>query len=146
VTLTGIVARYVDAWNDHDPDACAACFAPDGVRAWQVVPPPSVRGDPFPRFVGREAIAGPIRDSIAAIPDLGLEVTALSEGSDERVWIEWRLTGTHVTDPGASPVRGEPIDFVGVSIFRVESGLIGEERAYWDTRLMSRRPAEAPAA
>jgi ketosteroid isomerase-like protein len=95
--------------------------------------------------VGRVAIAAPIRALIESIPDLSVEVTALSEGSDERVWIEWRLTGTHEPDPGASHARGEPVDFVGVSIFRVESGRISEERAYWDTMLMGGRPLEAPA-
>ena len=146
MTLTGIVARYVDAWNDHDPDACGECFAPDGVRVWQIQAPPHIRGDPFPRFVGREAITERIRALIASLPDLSVEVTALSEGSDERVWIEWRLTGTHTTDPGAAPARGEPVDFVGVSIFRIDAGLIGEERAYWDTMLMGGRPLAAPVA
>jgi len=37
--LTGVVARYFDAWNDRDPRACGECFAPDGVREWRVLAP-----------------------------------------------------------------------------------------------------------
>jgi steroid delta-isomerase-like uncharacterized protein len=140
VTLTGIVARYIDAWNDHDARACAECFASDGVRVWQVLPPSHVPADPFPRFVGRAAIEERIAAFIASVDDLTVEVAALSEGSDERVWIEWRITGTNRGDRGPWTARGEPVDFVGVSIFRIEDGWIAEERAYWDTMLMARPP------
>jgi ketosteroid isomerase-like protein len=135
VTLTGAVARYIDAWNDHDARACAECFAPDGVRAWRILPPPTISGDPFPRFVGRDAIEERIAGLMGAIADLRVEVTALSEGSDERVWTEWRLTGRRGAD-GPDGAPGEPVELVGVSIFRVASGRIAEERAYWDTMLM----------
>lgn len=146
MTLTGVVARYIDAWNDHDARACADCFAPDGVRVWRVLAPAQVSGDPYPRFVGRAAIERRIEAFIDSIADLRVEVTALSEGSDERVWTEWRLTGTHRSDLGSWPAHGEPVDFVGVSIFRVERGRISEERAYWDTMLMARPPARMPVA
>jgi ketosteroid isomerase-like protein len=143
--LTGVVARYFDAWNDHDAGACGRCFAPDGVREWRVLAPPHIGGAPFPRFVGWAAIADRIAQFMASVPDLQLDVTALSEGSDERVWTEWRMRGTHALDLGPWPGRGEPVDFQGVSIFRVGELGIAEEVAYWDTLLMfgSRSPAAA---
>lgn len=145
--LTGIVARYVDAWNDHDAAAAGACFARDAVREWRVLAPPHIGGDPFPRFVGREAIAERIRQFMESVPDLELDVTALSEGSDERVWTEWRLQGTHALDLGPWPARGEPVDFSGVSIFRIGPGGIAHAIDYWDTLLMfgSRERATAVA-
>jgi ketosteroid isomerase-like protein len=136
VILTGIVARYFDAWNDRDPAACAACFAPEGVREWRVLAPPRIGGELFPRFVGRAAIEDPIAQFMASVPDLEVEVSALSEGSDARVWTEWRLRGTHAMDLGSWAARGEPVDFSGVSIFRVGPGGIEEELDYWDTMLM----------
>ena len=145
MTLTGIVARYVDAWNDHDAKACGDCFAPDGVREWRVLAPPHIGGDPFPRFVGRRAIAERIAQFMASVPDLELDVTALSEGSDDRVWIEWRLRGTHTIDLGAWQARSEPLDYVGVSIFRLSASGIAEEVAYWDTLLMLGAQVEATA-
>jgi steroid delta-isomerase-like uncharacterized protein len=134
--LTGVVARYFDAWNDHDAAACGECFAPDGVREWRVRAPPHIGWAPFPRFVGRDAIVKRIAQLMAAMPDLEVEVSALSEGSDDRVWTEWRLRGTHAIDLGPWPARGEPVDVSGVSIFRVGERGIDEELAYWDTMLM----------
>jgi ketosteroid isomerase-like protein len=136
MTLTGIVARYFDAWNDHDARGCGDCFEPDGVREWRVLAPPHIGGHPFPRFVGRRAITERIEQLIASVPDLEVDVSALSEGSDDRVWTEWWLRGTHAIDLGPWPARGEPLDFVGVSIFRIGAGGIAEEVAYWDTMLM----------
>ena len=145
MTLTGIVARYFDAWNDHDSAACASCFASDGVREWRVLAPPHIGGSPFPRFMGRATIAERIEEFMASVPDLEIDVSALSEGSDDRVWTEWRLRGTHAIDLGSWPARGEPVDFVGVSIFRIGAGGIVEETAYWDTLLMFGSEMEATA-
>ena len=136
MSLTGVVARYFDAWNDRDPDACGDCFAPDGVREWRILAPPHIRGEPFPRFRGPGEIAGRIGAFMESVHDLRLDVTSLSEGSDARVWTEWRLRGTHSLDLGDWAARGEPIDFVGVSIFRVGEEGILQEIAYWDTMLM----------
>lgn len=146
MTLTGIVARYADAWNDHDPSACGACFAPDGQRVWCVAPLTHVGGAGFPRFRGRAAIADAIAGFMAGVPDLVLEVDALSEGSDGRVWTEWRLTGTHLGPWGDWTPRGEPVDLVGVSIFRVGRDGLREERAYWDSLLLTASPPEAVPA
>ena len=89
--LTGVVARYFDAWNDRDPVACGECFAADGVREWRVLAPPHIGGRPFPRFVGPEAIGDRIAEFMASVPDLELEISALSAGSDARIWTEWRV-------------------------------------------------------
>jgi hypothetical protein len=73
MSLTGLVARYSDAWNDHDADECGACFAPDGERVWRVAPPAHLTGSPSPRVRGRPAIVRAIAAFIAWVPDLRLE-------------------------------------------------------------------------
>lgn len=146
MTMTGLVARYADAWNAHHPEACADCFAPDGERVWRVLAPPHVGGDPFPRFRGREAVREGIAAFVASVPDLVVDVTALSDGSDGRIWIEWRLSGTHLHDWGPWPARGEHVDFVGVSIFTQGDQGFAEERLYWDQLLMTGPPAAVSAA
>jgi SnoaL-like domain len=134
--LTGQVARYVDAWNEHDPVGCGECFAPRGERIWLVFAPSHLGGDPFPRFSGRAEVASAIRDFIRCVPDVRVDVTALSEGSDDRVWTEWRLTGTHLEDWGDWIAAGEPVDLQGVSIFTIGPEGIVLERVYWDMLLM----------
>jgi hypothetical protein len=144
VALTGVIARYADAWNDHDAAACAACFIPEGRRIWCVRGVAPTLGPPAPpRFDGHEAIAAAIAGFMACVPDLQLDVDALSEGSDERIWTEWRLTGTHVADWGRWDAKGEAVDLVGVSIFRVAPGGIREERVYWDSLVTAGSPAAA---
>jgi hypothetical protein len=135
--LTGVVARYVDAWNEHDPAKCSECFASGGERIWMVLAPSHLRGDPFPRFAGRAEVALGIDAFMRSVPDLRVDVVALSEGSDQRVWTEWRLTGTHREDWGEWMAEDEPVDLHGVSIFTVEADGIALERVYWDTVLMT---------
>ncbi len=135
--LTGVVARYVDAWNAHDPAACGECFAPEGERVWLVLAPSHLPGDPFPRFSGRAEVAWAIGDFMRSVPDLRVDLTAFSEGSDDRVWTEWRLTGTHREDWGDWMAGGEPVDLHGVSIFTVGGDGIVMERVYWDMMIMT---------
>jgi hypothetical protein len=143
VILVGLVARYLDAWNAGDAGECAACFAPAGVREWRVLAPPRHGGVRCPRFVGRPAIEESIAEYMASIPDLALDITSLSEGSDGRVWTEWRVTGTHRRDLGDWLAQDEPVDVRGVSIFMVGPEGFVEERVYWDMSLMTRAPVTA---
>jgi hypothetical protein len=138
-----LIARYAAAWNGRDAEACAACFAPTGVREWRVLAPLQAPGGRFARYVGREAVARGIRELLVALPDLELAVPAVSQGSDGRIWTEWRMRGTHLGDWGPWPARGEAVDFCGVSIY-VPTGLgFLEERMYWDQLLMTRGHAAA---
>ncbi len=98
--------------------------------------PSHLSGDPFPRFSGRAEVASAIADFMRSVPDLRVNVVALSEGSDDRVWTEWRLTGTHLEDWGDWIADGEPVDLHGVSIFTLGPEGIVLERVYWDTLLM----------
>jgi hypothetical protein len=83
---------------------------------------------------------------MASVPDLELDMSALSAGSDDRIWTEWRVQGTHALDLGPWSARGEPLDYLGVSIFRVSDRGIEEEIVYWDTLLMLGSRTNAVAA
>ena len=141
--MAGAIARYHDAWNDHDAAACAACFSPEGSRIWFVRSPTASAGEPYPCATGREEIAEGVAGFIRGVPDLRLEVEALSEGSDSRVWTEWRVTGTIGDAWGDADARGRAIDVVGVSVFRLTPAGFAEERVYWDSQLLS--PSSVPA-
>ena len=114
-----LLTAYERGWNAHDPDACAACFTPDGVRV-------SLVRDAPPAAAGRDAIREGIALAMATLAELALEVVAVGYASDRRLWTEWRVTGT----PGASDV---PLEIPGVSVFRISNAGFVEERVYWDS-------------
>ena len=113
------LTAYERGWNTHDPDACAACFTPDGVRVSLVRDAPRAA-------TGRDAIRDAIALAMGTMPGLALEVVAVGYASDRRLWTEWRATGT----PGASDVR---MEIPGVSVFRISNAGFVEERVYWDS-------------
>ena len=132
-----VVDSYLDAWRNRDPEAIAAHFAPQGVRSFEVVVPPLL--DEPGRRVGPAQIIIPVRGLITAIPDLGVEILSRASGEDPRVeMVEWRHTGTHTGDWDRLTAQGEPVEFSGVSVVRVDGDQIQEERLYFDPYLMTR--------
>ena len=131
---------YMAAWNAMDADACASCFAEDGVREGRILARATAGGQRFPRFVGRKAIRDRIAGYMAAVPDLQVEVLRVGEGPQDTAWVEWRLTGTHQADWGAWEARGERVDVPAVSVYRVRDGLIAEEAEYIDPAVMMTPP------
>ena len=114
---------YERAWNVHDPAACAACFAPGGVREFRLLLPCRSLGHGDPVVRGRADIEEDIGRVLHAVPDLSIEVLGAAYSSDRRLWSEWRLRGTVAGGRGRLRGRGErPIDVVGVSVFRLVRG------------------------
>lgn len=132
---------YMAAWNAHDPDGCAACFAEDGVREGRILARATAGGARFPRFVGRAAIRERIAGFMVAVPDLRVEVLRVGEGPEDTAWLEWHLTGTHREDWGVWRAHGERVDVPAVSIYRVRDGRIIEETEYIDPAVMMSPPA-----
>ena len=135
-----VALRYMEGWNAHDADACAACFAEDGVREGRIMAQATRPGHRFPRFVGRDAVRERIAGFMAAVPDLAVEVLRVGEGPEGTVWLEWRLTGTHTADWGAWRASGERVDVPAVSVYTVRDGLIREEAEYIDPQVMMTPP------
>ena len=129
-----LVDRMVDAYNRHDTDALAACYAPG---AW-------VRGSGWPEAIDAEAWLVGFGAMLAAFPDLRVHPRHLAVG--ERVaLLEVRLTGTNsgplflndadrlVLDTQAAtlPATGRAIDLDGAVVFEVADGRVTAERHYW---------------
>ena len=108
-----MVERLVQATNDHDIDAVAACFAQDYENATPVHPGRSFRG--------REQVRQNWEQIFAFVPDLRTEVTR-STIDGETVWTEWEMTGTR-RDGTAHQMRG-------VVLFGVRDGLAHWARFY----------------
>ena len=108
-----MVERLVQATNDHDIDAVAACFAEDYENETPVHPGRSFRG--------REQVRQNWEQIFAFVPDLRTEVTR-STIDGETVWTEWEMTGTR-RDGTAHQMRG-------VVLFGVRDGLAHWARFY----------------
>ena len=100
-----VVARTIEAINDHDLDAMLENFKPD-YRSEQPVHPARA-------FQGADQVRKNWGALLEAVPDLHWEVLRLIS-DDSTAWIEARLTGTKAD--------GSKLDEVGVIIFGVSGG------------------------
>lgn len=135
--LLAVLEQITDAWNRHDLDAIAACYAPDGTAEFSGGPP----------AVGREAIANAIRFWFTAFPDLKLITEeALTEGN--RLIQVWTVRGTHTGPLGPiEPIdpKGRPLMVRGIAFMDVnESGLITSSRDIFDRSQLFRSVGVVP--
>lgn len=83
---------------------------------------------------GRDVIRESFVDGFAAIPDMGCRVINII-GDGEWSAAEWEGWGTH-RQPSAAP---RPYQMNGCGFFRVQGGLIIQQRGYWDSATMARQ-------
>jgi steroid delta-isomerase-like uncharacterized protein len=139
--IRGLVDRYVEAWNAHDPDAVAAFYASDAIS----------------RDVGearpdRTSIRRGVSDYLAAFPNFHLGVSRVGVDGDV-VYVEWHATGTHSGQFMNVPATGRVVQVDGCIVVRIGSeGLIVSEILYWDVAslleqlgILPEAAAEAPA-
>jgi steroid delta-isomerase-like uncharacterized protein len=117
------VQAWIDGWNARDGEQVAAAYAPDGVRVEYA--------KPGARLTGRSAIAAQAQAYMTAVPDCVLDVRGLEEGGGTAT-LEWTYRGHHTGDIPDLPASGRDIELAGVSVCRLEDGLITEEHVYWD--------------
>jgi ketosteroid isomerase-like protein len=131
---TALVDRMVDAYNRHDTDALAACYA-TGARVRSTWGPEPV--DPGTWLAAFGAM-------LTAFPDLRVHPGHLAVG-DRVALLEVRLTGTNTgplilnevdrlvlgTQAATLPATGRAIDLDGVVVFEVAEGQVTAERHHW---------------
>ncbi len=111
-----VIRRFVDAFNSHDADAIAACYA----ESARIIYPQRPLQSPQEHSEGE-------RGMFEAIPNYHIEITALLEADDDHVVLELTMEGTQRADLG-----GRSFTITGAYVFKVGGGLIVEERAYPD--------------
>jgi steroid delta-isomerase-like uncharacterized protein len=125
-SLEDAIARYNQAWNDHDLDAIISMHAPDMV---------------FENHTAGESAQGDeVRDHIAAIfeswPDLQFETRRLYV-RDGVVTQEWTASATHSSTMRRGDLVAEPtgrrIEWRGVDVIPYEGGLIKRKDVYSDS-------------
>jgi steroid delta-isomerase-like uncharacterized protein len=130
-----IVERLVDSWNAHDPDAVAACYAPEAVSRDITLTEP---------LRGRDAIRNAVAMYMRAFPDIHFDIRRIVCEGDV-ILEEWRATGTHEGDlMGLDPTHRKGTT-LGCNVIQVgEGGLIRSETTYWDAAGLYRQLGALP--
>jgi steroid delta-isomerase-like uncharacterized protein len=124
--LEQAIARYNDAWNDHDLDAIMAMHAPDMV---------------FENHTAGESASGEaVRGHIGAIfeswPDIRFEGRR-TYCRDGLVVQEWTATATHSNRMTRGDLVAEPtgntITWNGLDVIPFENGLVKRKDVYSDS-------------
>lgn len=125
-----IARAYVTMWNERDSSAIPGLVSETFVMYDPAAPAEGIPG-PKGEVHGRAGLRGFVEFISTAFPDF--EVTILDMLSDEDVVMyEVRLKMTHEGPLGGVPPTGRRVELQGVSILRLEEGVIGEHRFYTD--------------
>jgi steroid delta-isomerase-like uncharacterized protein len=136
--ILSLIDEMDAAFNRHDAEAVAACYAENA----------PLRDQAAPGVVGRQAVRDYIAGYMHAFPDLVWERISAEVDGDVAVE-EWRASGTHDGDMPGVPATHRRMAVEGCSVFTIGAdGLIREERNYWDEMAMLRQlgVVEQPAA
>lgn len=119
--------RYTGAWNDHDPDAVTAQFAPGGTYV-----------DPsLDAALAGEEVAGLVADTVTAFPDVHFterRVVAVESGTELVLVAEWTMTGTHSGPFQGLPPTGNGIRLDGADVVTISDDGIESITGYFDQR------------
>jgi steroid delta-isomerase-like uncharacterized protein len=138
--LATFCARYMAAWNDHDPGAMDDLLTQDIVWEDPALAEPAR---------GIRAVQDFMRAGWVAFPDLRFDETDVphrtSEGS-QVAW-RWRMRGTMtgVLDPPGFAPTGRSMEVEGVDLWEMRDGRIARYRAFYDLNDLARQLAIAPA-
>jgi len=125
-SLEEAIARYNDAWNDHDLDAIISMHAPDMV----------FENHTAGELAQGEEVRGHIGRIFESWPDLRFETRRLYV-RDGVVTQEWTATATHANTMTRGDLVAEPtgnrIEWRGVDVIPFEGGLIKRKDVYSDS-------------
>jgi C-1 hydroxylase len=130
-----IVERITEAWNTHDPDAVAACYAADAVSRDVTI---------TEALHGRAAIRNAAAMYMHAFPDIQFEIRRVVCDRDV-VCEEWRATATHRGDLMGLAATGRRAETAGCNVMRLgDDARIHAETTYWDAAALYRQLGALP--
>jgi steroid delta-isomerase-like uncharacterized protein len=92
-------------------------------------------------LVGKNSIAEALVPLFAALTDFQYSATLVSDDGETAV-VEWVTTGRHTGAFADERPTGKVVSYCGVNLLTFEaSGLISEERCYWDSASLARQLA-----
>jgi steroid delta-isomerase-like uncharacterized protein len=93
---------------------------------------------------GVDEVAGYFEDTVAALPDMRIEVVSIVEQGED-VFAQWRLTGTHNGRVQGIEGTGKPIELDGIDHFVLRDGKIVSNFVVFDQMQYSRQLGILPA-
>lgn len=130
-----LAQRYIDAWNEHDADNIAACFAPGGSYS-----------DPLAgEGVSAAAAADYAARLFAAFPDLYFEIVSIDACGAQGLAIQWIARGTQQGAYLGHAATERLVELPGAVFMRLGADGIRTARGYFDAAAILRQLGLAPA-
>jgi steroid delta-isomerase-like uncharacterized protein len=135
--ITQVLKRETEAWNAHDADGVAACYAEDA-KLYDVGLPEPVRG--------RAAIRDSVSGYLTAFSDFHAEGREPIV-SGNRSAQEWKVTGTNDGELMGIPPTGKSATTYGCGTAEFgEDGLIHRGGNYWNAAALMQQLGVLPEA
>jgi steroid delta-isomerase-like uncharacterized protein len=136
--IAQVLQRETAAWNAHDADGVAACYAEDAVLNDVGLPEP---------LRGRAAIRDSVAGYLAAFSDFHADDVGDPIVSGNRAAQEWKVTGTHDGDLMGIPPTGKSATTYGCGTAEFgEDGLIHHASNYWNAAALMQQLGVIPTA
>jgi steroid delta-isomerase-like uncharacterized protein len=133
--ISQVLKRETEAWNAHDADGVAACYAEDAELRDVGLPEP---------LRGRAAIRDSVAGYLAAFSDFHAEVGEPIV-SGNRAAQEWKVTGTNDGElMGISPTGNSATTYGCGTVEFGEDGLIHRAGNYWNAAALMQQLGVVP--
>lgn len=120
---------FEEVWNQRTPDRVAAYFAPDSLL--------HSLGDSGVDVVGPDAFKAFLQRYLDSFSDIAVTLHDVVE-SGPMVAGRWTATMTHTGDGLGIPPTGRSVTVTGMSLARIEGGVIREAWDEWDRMGLAR--------
>jgi steroid delta-isomerase-like uncharacterized protein len=130
-----VIRRFLDAWNNRQPDAFDSLIAPDVVRHCQATPGLEVGS--------LAQLKEFLRQDTAVFPDSRQTIVHMvAEGDLVGLWATYQ--GTQRGPIGPLPASGARAQFDFGAVFRMADGKIAEWWVTWDNMTVLRQLGHMP--
>lgn len=120
---TAVAKALYAAYNDHRTGDVAALYAADAIHE------DVAHGRPK---LGAKNIAEGLEKFLGWFPDAQWNLASIVAGNDEKVAIQYTVTGTLSAPLGPIVPRGQRISLRGLMVLTLEDGKIARSEDYWD--------------
>jgi steroid delta-isomerase-like uncharacterized protein len=119
-----VVQKYIDAWNQHDPNAIIETFTSNGTYT-----------DPVSGEVTGHAIGEYAARLFAGFPDLSFELTSqIESATGQSISAQWTMRGINTGMFMGMPPTGKSICVYGADFFVILDDKISSVQGYFDSK------------